>query len=154
MLIIFIVPLVAGVTYVYMNTEMGQQMFSRRTELSTEQTSGYTRIVGGYIMFDQLKLNEQVWGIIDYRDRFGILQNDGNLKFYSNGVQTILLSHGYIGLLLYLLFYIILFRKVNLTSKMSLIVLLVMGLLESNYLNPYMILLTVIPCANYYDNKS
>ena len=36
---------------------------------------------------------------------------------------------------------------------MCIIVLLVMGLLESNYLNPYMMLFTVIPCADYYHNQ-
>ena len=65
----------------------------------------------------------------------------------------ILLTLGYVGLFLYLFFYIKIFRKVNATSKMSLIVLLIMGLLESNYLNPYMMLLTIIPCADYYTNK-
>ena len=153
-LIIFAVPLIIGVTYIYITTELGQQMLSRRFELFDEHTSGYSRIVGGYVMFEQLKLNEQFFGITDYRDRFGFLLNDGNFKFYCNGIQTILLSLGYIGTLLYLIFYINLFRNISLTSRMCVIILLVMGLLESNYLNPYMMLLTIIPCAEYYRCKT
>lgn len=154
MLIILIIPIVAISINTYINTEIGQDILSRSKELSTEGTSGFTRVVGGYMMFDQLKVNEQMFGIIDYRDRFGILQYDGTLRFFANGVQIILLSLGYIGAVLYLFFYTSLFRKTNLTSRMCIIILLVMSLLESNYLNPYMMLLTIIPCANYYKHNN
>ena len=106
------------------------------------------------MMFDQLNFDEQVTGISGFRKRFGIELRDGRLHFFANGVQTILLSLGYIGALLYLLFYTSLFRKTNLTSRMCIIILLVMSLLESNYLNPYMMLLTIIPCADYYNRNN
>lgn len=93
-------------------------------------------------------------GILDFHKRFGILKPDGNLIFFANGVQTILLSLGYFGALFYLLFYASLFIKTNLASRMCIIVLLIMSLIESNYLNPFMMLLTIIPCADYYYNKS
>lgn len=153
-LVMIIVPLIIGVTYMYISSEMGQEMSSRSTELSTEGTSGFTRVVGGYMMFEQLNFDEQVTGISGFRKRFGIELRDGRLHFFANGVQTILLSLGYIGALLYLLFYTSLFRKTSFTSRMCIIVLLVMALLESNYLNPYMMLLTIIPCAEYYKMKS
>ena len=105
-------------------------------------------------MFEQLTFDEQIIGIPDARNRFGIEMYDGNFIFYANGVQTILLSLGYIGALLYGLFYIILFRNTNLVSRMCIIILFVMGLLESNYLNPYMMLLTIIPCADYHFTRN
>ena len=98
--------------------------------------------------------HQQIIGIPDARNRFGIEMYDGNFIFYANGVQTILLSLGYIGALLYGLFYIILFRNTNLVSRMCIIILFVMGLLESNYLNPYMMLLTIIPCADYHFTRN
>lgn len=150
LLIILIVPLVFGSLFIYLKTEVGQQMISRSAEFSTEDSSGYTRVVGGYLMFDQLSTEEKFIGISDARERFGIESSDGGIRFFANGVQTILLNLGYIGALLYFLFYGNIYRKVKLTSKMCIITLLIMSLLESNYLNPYMILLTIVPCAELY----
>jgi hypothetical protein len=154
MLIIFIIPLVIVAIYIYINTAMGQQMLSRSAEFNTENTSGYTRVVGGYLMFDQLSTEQQFFGIYDARERFGIERADGSIDFYVNGIQTILLNLGYMGALLYFLFYANVFRKVNITSRMSIVVLLIMSLLESNYLNPYMMILTIIPCTEYYKIKT
>lgn len=152
-MIIFIVPLILGVFFIFVRTEMGQQMLSRSSEFSTEESSGYTRVVGGYIMFDQLSTDQKIIGISDARERFSIERMDGSIKFFANGVQTILLNLGYIGALLYFLFYADVYRRSNLTSKMCIILLLIMSLLESNYLNPFMMLLTIVPCANVIRNN-
>lgn len=150
LLIALLIPMISGSIYLYVDTEMGQEMLNRTGELSSEGTSGYTRVVGGYMMFDQLSPEEKIFGIPDARERFGFLASKGTYVFYVNGIQSILLNLGYIGALVYLLFYVNLFRKVSITSKMSIIVLLIMSLLEANYLNPYMMLLTIIPCAEIY----
>ena len=153
-LIIMFIPLILGVAYLYIDSEFGQTMLSRSEELSSEGSSGYTRIIAGYIMFDQLETQEKLLGISNASERFGHEKANGNFVFYVNGVQSILLSLGYIGAILYFLFYASVFRKVKLKSKICIIVLLVMSLLESNYLNPYMMLLTIIPCAEaYYKNS-
>lgn len=153
LLISILIPLVIFVVDIYMGSEMGQMMLSRSNELSTEGTSGFTRVVGGYLMFDQLDFNEKMIGIPDARERFGILESDGSLFFFANGIQTILLSLGYLGALFFLVFYIVLFKKTSIASRMCIIILLVMSLIESNYLNPFMMLLTIIPCADYNYNK-
>lgn len=151
-MLLLLIPLTVGSFFVYQNSEVGQAMLSRSTELSTESTSGYTRVVGGYLLFSSMSSSEKMIGISNAREKFGIERADGSTVFYSNGVQTILISLGYIGALVYLLFYISLFRKVSLQSRMSIIMLLTMGLLESNYLNAYMMLFTIIPCGEYYLN--
>lgn len=153
LLITLALPLFAGAVYLYVGSGIGQDMLSRSEEFSNEGSSGYTRVVGGFLMFDQLDLQEQIVGIPDTRERFGMETWDGRYVFFANGVQTILLSLGYIGAILYFFFYASLFRKVGLSSRMCIIVLLVMALLESNYLNPYMMLLSIIPCAEYYYEK-
>lgn len=150
LLVLLLIPMVVGGIYLYADTEMGQQMLNRTEELSSEGTSGYTRVVGGYMMFDQLSIGEKIVGISNARERFGLMTSSGNFSLYVNGVQSILLNLGYIGVLVYLLFYVSLFRGVKLTSKMSIIVLLIMSLLEANYLNPYMMLLTIVPSAEVY----
>lgn len=152
-LVFLSIPIIACSIHLYIQTDAGQNMLSRSEEFSTEGTSGYTRVVGGFMMFDQLDFNERLFGIADARERFGIERRDGSVVFFANGFQTILLSFGYIGTFLYLIFYIALFRKVNLSSRVCLIILLLMSLLESNYLNPFMMLLTIIPCAEYYQTN-
>lgn len=148
MLIVFITPLLGYAVYNYTETEIGQSMLSRTEELSKEGSSGYTRVMAGYAMFESMSPAEKIFGIGDARDRFSKETSDRRSKFYINGIQTILITLGYVGLILYIIFYVGLFKRGSLTSRMSIIVLLIMSLLESNYLNPYMMLLTIIPCAD------
>ena len=105
-------------------------------------------------MFEQLSSTEKIFGIPDAEERFAFKKANGNYVFYVNGMQSILLKLGYIGTFLYLLFYINIFRRAKIVSRLSIIVLLVMSLLESNYLNPYMALLTIIPCSELYLNRN
>lgn len=151
-MILLMVPFAIGVFYIYGSTEAGQEIFSRQDELTTEDTSGYVRVMGGYAIYDMLTPQEKMIGKPDAQEAFGKDRADGTTWFYINGVQTILVYLGFIGALLYLFFYASVFRKVALSSRMCLITLLTMALLESNYLNPYMLLLTIIPCAEYYYN--
>lgn len=155
LLVIFIaVPLIALSAYLYVNSEIGQAMLERTEEFTTYKSSGFTRVVGGYLMFALLNGKEKMFGIPNPRETFEVIKSDGGSDFYANGVQTILLSLGYIGGLLYLLFYGSVFVKVSFCSRICLIILLILSLLESNYLNPYMMLLTIIPCADYHLKKS
>lgn len=153
LLILLLVPLIIFGVNIFIGSEIGQMMLSRSNEFSTEGTSGFTRVVGGYLMFDQLDFSEQMIGIPDPRERFGFLAFNGKFVFFANGIQTILLSLGYLGALFYLLFYAFLFKNTSLASRVCIIVLLIMSLIESNYLNPFMMLLTIIPCADYNYNK-
>lgn len=151
--ILFLVPLLLGAIYFYADSGMGQSVLSRSTELSTDGTSGFSRVVKGYLYFASLNQKEKLTGIPSPEKKFGIVKGDGKIKFYVNGFQTVLLTLGYMGAILYILFYTSLFRKVSIPSRMCIIVLLIMSLIESNYLNSYMMLLTVIPCAEYFYNK-
>lgn len=150
--ILFTIPVLTAGIYFYVNSEAGQSMIYRSKEFSNAETSGFARAVGGYLMFGQMSRAEQMIGIPDPTQRFGYLKN-GRRHLYANGIQTILLTLGYIGMIVYLLFYAGLFRKVSLSSRMCIVVLGILSLLESDYLNAYMILLTIIPCAEYYYYK-
>ena len=151
-LAVLIPILIEGVT-VYAKSQIGEALISRSDEFSREGSSGFDRVVGGYLMFEKLRSTEKLTGIPDSANKFRTVTSTGRLKFYVNGIQTILLSLGIIGVAAYLLFYSNLFVKVDLSSRICLLVLLTLSLLESNYLNPYMMLLTIIPCASYYRNK-
>ena len=154
-----LIPFFVGLFFVYQSTEAGEEIVGRQDELTTEGTSGYTRVVNGYLVFDQLSLSEKITGLSarNARETYGYEKDHGEYSLYLNGFQTILITLGYVGIFLYLLFYISLFRNVNLSSKMAIISLLIMSLIESNYLNAYMTLFTVVPCGQWYNvvkNKS
>jgi len=151
--LLIIVPLIVFSINLYIDSEMGQEIISRQEEFSREGSSGYSRVVAGYAIFDMMSSYEQLFGNYDARNIYGIVKPDGKVIFYVNGVQSILIFLGYVGVLLYLIFYSSLFCKVSLMSKMTIITLLTMALLESNYLNPYMMLLSIIPCADYHYYK-
>lgn len=152
-MIMLFVPLTIALIYMYVGSEMGQEMLLRTEEFSTEGASGFTRVVGGYLMFDQLTFDEQIIGIPDARNRFGIEMYDGNFIF-TLMVYKLFYYLLVILVLCYTVFLYNTFRNTNLVSRMCIIILFVMGLLESNYLNPYMMLLTIIPCADYHFTRN
>lgn len=152
-IVIFIIPVAAISLYCFSQSKFGSEIFSRSEEFSTEGTSGYARIISGYIMFEQLGSKQKLIGIGDPREVFVSVRIDGTEHLYANCLQMVLLSLGYIGVMIYLYFYYRIFRKVNLTSRICLIVLMLLSLIDSCYLNSYMMLLTIIPCADYYHKK-
>ena len=148
-----LIPFFVGLFYIYQNTEAGEEIVGRQDELTTEGSSGYSRVVSGYLVFDQLSISEKITGLSakNARENYGYQKENGEYSLYINGFQTILITLGYVGVILYLLFYITLFRRSNLSSRMAIITLLIMSLLESNYLNAYMTLFTVVPCGQWYN---
>lgn len=153
-LITFSLPILIGAFWTYSSLESGSEILNRQSELSTEGTSGYARVVAGYVMFELQEPSEKMWGTNkhDLADEYGY-NKEGNNVLYINGVQTILLTLGYVGMAIYLLFYTLLFRRSTIFGRMSIVVLFIMSLLESNYLNPYMSLFTIIPCGSLYHNR-
>lgn len=148
-----LVPISIGAFYLYRSTDTGQEILSRQEEFTTEGSSGYTRVVAGFLIYDSMDAKEKIIGTPNAIEQFGVERKDGSIRLYLNGIQSILIGAGIIGLLLYLIFYISLFKKVPLNSGVFIILLLAMALLEYNYLNPYMMLLTIIPCSDYYRRK-
>ena len=154
-LIAFSLPILIGTFWVYSRLETGSEVLERRNEVFTEGTSGYGRVFAGYVMFGTQEFSEKMWGTMKQNlvDEYGYHKGDDKV-LYINGVQTILITLGYVGMAIYYLFFYYLFRGVTSLGRMSIIVLLIMALLESNYLNPYMTLLTTIPCGLWYYNRS
>lgn len=146
--------LIASAYYVYANTEIGEEMIERQEEFSVERSSGYDRVIGGYIMFATQNTKEQLWGTdrSQLADDYG-RNKEGDLSLYVNGFQTVLLTLGCVGAILYILFYGFLFHKVTTLGRMCIVLLLIMSLIESCYLNTYMLLLTAIPCALLYNGR-
>lgn len=154
----FVVPVVVlllmGMIYVYIHSGLGSAMADRSQELHTEGTSGYDRVVSGYVVYGLLPHQEQLIGTT--KDRAASFSDQGYInyeRFYVNGIQMVLITTGAMGLLLYFMFYASLFRPGDILTRMSIITLLLFSLIESDYLNPYHLILTVIPCAIVYQQN-
>lgn len=154
-LILLIIPMSIASFMIYEKTEMGQEILSRESELTAENSSGYNRVIGGYFMFEMLSPHDKMVGIHieDARKTFGFQKQDGTTIFYINGIQMILFTLGYLGLLFYILFYYNLFKSVDTLSRICILILLLFLLLESNYLSSFMTLLTIIPCGIWYHKR-
>ena len=103
-LFLLLIPLLAGLSYVYLQSEIGTAIVERSSELETEGTSGYARVVSGYVVFGALPPTEKLFGstiqdVVGYSD-FSYISMD---RFYVNGIQTVLMTLGALGLLLYIL---------------------------------------------------
>ena len=107
-------------------------------------------MIGGYLIYDTFTTSEKITGNPEAEKQFSIERSDGFTMFYVNGIQSILINGGIICIILYIVFYASLFRKICIVSRMCIVSFVTMAFLESNYLNTYMILMTVIPCADYY----
>ena len=147
---LFGIPIVCVMIFGYLNTGAGQELLARQDEFTTENTSGYTRVIGGYLIYDTFTTSEKITGNPEAEKQFSIERSDGFTMFYVNGIQSILINGGIICIILYIVFYASLFRKICIVSRMCIVSFVTMAFLESNYLNTYMILMTVIPCADYY----
>lgn len=156
LMIFLILPLIIVAIQGFLLSETGQDISSRQSEISTEGTSGFVRITNGYLLFSELTRTQQIFGmkLSDAIEQFGWMRSDGTFGLYINGIQTILISLGYVGLVFYLFFYYRLYINSNLSSKMCILSLLVISFLESTYLNPHMLLLTIIPCGCAYRRLS
>lgn len=143
-----------GSIWVYIQTESGSEILGRTEELTTEGTSGFTRVAAGYFMYANMPLENQIFGM----DRATFLNTDTTFyhdeTLYLNGVQNILITLGIVGLVLYILFYSFLFSKGSVVSRVAILVFLLFSLLEFTYLTIYMAMFTVISCGELYYRKS
>ena len=141
--------------YVYMGTEIGAAMFERQSELSDESTSGFTRVVHGYIFFESLDPFQQLFGTSIQKLNDLTYLSYADRRFSLNGIQYPLIQLGIVGLLLWILFYIIVLLKVPSYAKLCVLTFFVLSSIEVTYLGSYMMLLTIIPVACYfYKTKS
>lgn len=145
--------ILVGSIWIYTQTESGAEMLGRTEEIVTEGTSGFTRVVAGYLMYSNMPIENQIFGM----DRETFLYTDTTFyhddELYLNGIQNILITLGVVGLILYILFYSYLFAKGNAVSRVAILVFLFFSLLEFTYLTIYMAMFTVISCGELYCKK-
>lgn len=152
----------------YFESEMGQHLLERQDQLDMKgdsQTglSGFMRIFRGYYVYDAMTPLEKVIGADDAGRIDSAIASSGfawsfkENDYYFNVVQTLLIRTGIIGTLLFLLFMVGSFRRVNSCGKSILTILLFLCFISAIHFTPVMALYILLArsCSNdIMDEKS
>lgn len=147
--IILAIPVAA---YYYSHSEMGEMVLGRADDVKSAQnaarvSSEYVRLFRGYDIYGELSLTEKVFGCGDKtniikgitKTRYSSLFDSEN--FYFNGVSTILLYTGIIGLLLYYWALLTIWKKNSFAGRTFVILLITLMLIGSIVLNATAVIL-------------
>lgn len=151
---IFIVGcIVIGGNY-YLSTEKGKELLGREDQLSMTDyesgQSGFIRIYRGYYVYDNLNAIEKLVGVNDFstlRERiktsevgFMFRENDT----YFNAVQDIMIRTGLIGLAIFILFLVDIWKGNNYLGKSLLLCLVVLCFISAIYMTSTMALFLIL----------
>lgn len=156
-LLLVIVPVLSIISVFYLRTEMGSEMFERSTEIRLEsedgnESSGYLRVVRGFLVYDILPVFNKIIGIseddVDNLLRSGpiYLLYTGNRQhdLYFNGIQNELIFHGAIGLSVYLLLLLSLYKNNTQAGKCFILLLIAISLMSEEYHSYFVMLILVL----------
>ena len=159
------IPIIIILTSYYIQTEQGAIIAERAAGLGVEEGSGsFMRTVRGYMLFDAMPTINKIFGLtIEGVTEFVphsrvsylfISTFTGEYEFYLNGIQTVLVSNGLVGLVLFLLIYIRLYRNNTELSKSLILLFLSLLLIGNLYLSQMMLIATIIPhCKKIEQNR-
>ena len=162
LLYFLILALPVGLFY-YSQSEIGESVLSRSTSIrdaqnATSASSEYVRIFRGYDVFGELKTTNKVFGC---GNKDSIIENisysyysslfDGS-SFYFNGVSTVLLYTGIIGLFLYVLALLSFWKENSFCGRSFLVLLVSLMMIASIVLNSTGVLLLLL--ASLYKKKA
>lgn len=156
LLLIIVSPIVIWGLSQYMQSEAGESVNDRVENLGTDESStSYDRLFRGFDFYSRLPLDKQIVGIpqdeiTNYIASTGMLSvfnvntyND-NEDTYLNGIQTILVYYGLIGLVLFLLIYMRYLSRNTVLGLSSVLVFLLLMFVGMNYLSYMMLVCTVL----------
>lgn len=136
----------------WLSAGSGDFIVERSSELNSETSSGYIRIMRGYLIFDELPTINKLIGMPiseagELAEHRGLYEGSG---FIANGLQTILILHGYIGFILWFTLFFLTYKETRLIGRASFFLLLALSLMESTYLSPTMLILlgVALACKN------
>ena len=157
MTLLLIAPVLIYFLSLFLVSEAGVELMERKSEFQTEGSSGFLRIVQGFLIFDALPLFHKLFGIsmesvAAMQLPFFTYTSTGEVSLFTNGFCTVLIKTGLMGLLLLLFVYYKMFKNGSMLSKTLVILLLVMSMIEQVYLTSSMLLCSVI--ANSETTKS
>ena len=135
----------------FLNTEIGEKMLSRQSELSFEydsgSRSGFMRLYRGLYVYDDYSVSEKIFGndnnaaIKEHISHsvFAFTFADDNDTFF-NGVQYTLLRTGLIGLLIMIMLHVRIFKQNNSCGRAILMGFVTLLFMEAVFFGNNMIL--------------
>lgn len=154
-LFIIAIPVVA---YYYSQSEVGEAVLSRTQDVKEAQnaamvSSEYVRLFRGYDIYGELPSFNQIFGC---GDKTNIIQKISHTKFsslfdidyfYFNGVSTVLLYTGLIGLIIYLLLFYKIWNDNTFCGRSIIVLLISFMLIGSIVLSATGVVLIFIACS-------
>lgn len=149
----------------YTQTEMGQNLLNRQseiTELSTNKvaSSEYMRLFRGYDLYGEMPVINKIFGIGD-KDNLMALILHSKISFlfhendtYLNGLSAVLIHCGMVGVTLIFMLLSSFWKDNTYTGKVLLLLLVLMMLISSTYLNSLFNLLLLMAYGEKNNNMS
>lgn len=137
----------------YMSSDYGSMIMERSEEFDSEDSSAYYRIVRGFVVYDALPFINKLFGISTdnlLSLNISALRNmtaDGSMLYF-NGFQTLLIRNGLIGVLIFVTILVKYAQRRDILTKVCLLLLLSIALMEQIYLMAPMLLLLTIGTGN------
>lgn len=129
-ILILLVIIFAGLGGVkYAESDVGEKLMERREEIDFNATSGgsgFLRVVRGYIVYGDFNLLEKIVGVRgqerlkEHTSKFTSAFSYGASGYY-NGIQTVLINTGIIGMIIFLSLLYSLWKRNNLCGKSSIL---------------------------------
>lgn len=148
---LYLIPIIfilLGGGVVYSNTEQGAQMIGRTSELEkSESSKSYIRIYRGFDLYSGVPIEYKLFGtnnqgilqLIKSSDAYYLFSGDPEADLYFNGIATILLHNGALGMFLFILIIIGLFKKSDYLGRSLLCVFIVLSFVGQIYLTSIML---------------
>lgn len=147
----------------YESTESGSKTLGRVSEFENNESSkSYVRIYRGFALLSdsptEVKLigtsNDGILRIIHSSPVGYLFEGDRDESdLYFNGVSTIILHTGYLGLLLFSIYIIKCLKGAKELPRALIILLIIISFIESTYLSSLMLTICIVLNAYYYKNK-
>ena len=149
---------VGVVGFYFFPSAMGASLIARTSEFQDEAgllSSGFVRVVRGYIVFGEYNIFEKIFGLnntdalLQVINQRGLSQLftynlDGTPSLFFNSVHYILLETGILGVFLYILFLKSVYNKSSIFSKVIVIQLVAFSFISQMYFNDFMLFYIVL----------
>lgn len=149
---------VGVVGFYFFSSAMGASLIARTSEFQDEAgllSSGFVRVVRGYIVFGEYNIFEKIFGLnntdalLQVINQRGLSQLftynlDGTPSLFFNSVHYILLETGILGVFLYILFLKSVYNKSSIFSKVIVIQLVAFSFISQMYFNDFMLFYIVL----------
>lgn len=139
----FFIPLIFLGLFLYLRSKIGETVLDRVDNATVGQEisdrSMYLRSFAGWDYLSTIDFTSLLYG-----SSKTMLVSDSENDLFFNGVTYCIVSHGLLGFIFLTLFYISNIKCNVFLSRVSLMLLLVIGLMEAIFLGPIMLLLTAL----------